>query len=430
MRDRSAFSGIPPDGPEWEADRPYLHPFCLLAWFVFVALLPLSRWIDLLLGRETTSATSLALVLCFVVILGFGNLLGRLPPGPLWGFGAYVLVVAASYPFVDVTLRESAFYHLYQLVLMCMCFWLAYQVGRRYEYALWTMVVLAGSSLVLGAMSLNPGTSKLVAASTRVTVQGYNANHFACYIATSITLLAAFALEYPHRSFVLSGLCAAGIALQTWALLQSGSRGQTVAVLPGLLVLALGMRHHRMLRIGLTLSGLVVALFMWHHSALGTNVLRWQQASAGDLAGREFIYPEAVRMFREKPWLGWLPAHNECELAGRVGARSVVYSTHNSLLGALTEVGVVGAAGYVVGLVLCGIAAWRARTGPIGVTTLALYAAVVASQMPSDMMEFHLHWLVLGLVYAAPQWRPEAPLASDASRPGEGQGPWHEEGTA
>jgi len=122
----------------------------------------------------------------------------------------------------------------------------------------------------------------------------------------------------------------------------------------------------------------------------------------GDLSGRDEIYAIAGDMILEKPVLGWSVAGNY-ELGRREGGRffSIARGTHNTFLGLLLDVGIVGAIPFLVGLWLCGLSAWRARLGNLGLLPLALFFTVVAGGMSGDLVGQKALWLCLALMVAA-----------------------------
>src|SRR5262249_10628456 len=106
-------------------------------------------------------------------------------------------------------------------------------------------------------------------------------------------------------------------------------------------------------------------------------------------------------MILEKPVLGWSVA-GSYEIGRREGGRffSRARDTHNTYLTVLLEVGIVGATPFFVGLWLCGLSAWRARLGNLGLLPLALFFTVVVASMTANLTWAKQLWLALALTLA------------------------------
>jgi O-antigen ligase len=150
--------------------------------------------------------------------------------------------------------------------------------------------------------------------------------------------------------------------------------------------------------------------------------------SDSDMAGREDLFPNAWKMFLEKPVLGWGPIDNWDELGRRAPLRRADHpegerEPHNAILDVLTATGLTGAIPVFIALALCTTAAWRARSGPRGVLPLAMVAVVVVVNMGgSFLMVSKLDWIAMA--YAAASGRRfgnELPWAAVA-RPEQKQG--------
>jgi O-antigen ligase len=139
---------------------------------------------------------------------------------------------------------------------------------------------------------------------------------------------------------------------------------------------------------------------------LDTMSARLEKAVAtGNLSEREIIWPLAVRMVRDKPLLGWGPVVNKHELAARLKDPDFESrDTHNVLLEVLTSTGLLGAIPFLLGIWLCLVAAWSARTGPRGAVPLAMVVAMLAGNMSQNRLTWSVLWLVLaiGLASAGP----------------------------
>jgi O-antigen ligase len=122
--------------------------------------------------------------------------------------------------------------------------------------------------------------------------------------------------------------------------------------------------------------------------------------SSGDMTGREVLFPLAVKMFDERPWLGWGLGNNEYELASRLlqpDYRLVFASRdmHNVALQILTSSGVIGFFMFAAGFSYVALEAWRARTGPEGILPFALLISTVVISMSLGWIASKMAWMLL-----------------------------------
>ena len=122
--------------------------------------------------------------------------------------------------------------------------------------------------------------------------------------------------------------------------------------------------------------------------------------SEGNVAGRDRIYPAALEMIVERPILGWGNEFSR-ELGKRTHALGGERDAHSLVLHLFLEVGAMGAVPFLVGLWLCAQAAWKSRSGSLGVLPLALLSTVFAVNLAHTWLSHKLMWLVLALALAA-----------------------------
>jgi O-antigen ligase len=138
-------------------------------------------------------------------------------------------------------------------------------------------------------------------------------------------------------------------------------------------------------------------------------------ASEGNLAKREQIIPNALRMFLDRPILGW-GAENEYELQKRMPQ---LYrdsrDTHNLVLHVLTTSGLLGSVPFFAALWLAVRAAWRSRRGPLGSLPLAVLMGLLAGNMSGNYIAFKLQWIVLALAFASNTLATRAALVAPAA---------------
>ena len=106
-------------------------------------------------------------------------------------------------------------------------------------------------------------------------------------------------------------------------------------------------------------------------------------------------------MFRERPLFGWGPYEFQVELGRRQGTIFGQKDAHNLYTHLLMEVGLVGAAPFMIGLWLCARGAWRARQGSFGLLPFALLVTALASNLTGTDLALKQFWLVLAIAVSA-----------------------------
>jgi len=330
---------------------------------------------------------------------------GRIPGALGWFFAyLYVLVLAAA---VERTAYGSDVLKFFLVLLQgVLVLWSASNLMRNEAVA---RGVLTSLGLACGALALlslaGVGRTAHVqyTGGERLTVFGQNANNTAMVLAAGLTALGglAYALHpsWPRRRWLVWPLAGAIGA----AMIETGSRGGLVSLGAGLLVFMLGGRTGwlRLRNIAVGIIALGVLLWASYSSTLMRNRLELT-AEKGNLAGRERIFPELLRMFREKPLIGWGPITNKYELGVRLHEiRFPRRDAHNMVLEVLTSTGVLGTVPFLVGVGLCALAAWRARRRLHGILPAALVAVVLAANMSGNRIASKVFWLVFAYAIAA-----------------------------
>jgi O-antigen ligase len=306
----------------------------------------------------------------------------------LWTFGLSIVVNAGEH-------REEAqnlFLLLLQLVLLL---WTASNLLRDPRVRRGAVLAFAfACSVRAGLQLLGIGaTARAVwTGGERVTALGQNANLSAIILSAGLVTL----LSLKPRLLTWPLAVAVGVAI-----LQTGSRGGLACAIAGVLAL---MMHGRTVRgrvrnalVGVAAAGLLV--FGAFRSEMMRN--RLEQAADGTLAGREQIYPALFAMISERPLLGWGAIENKYELAERINEQEKERrDAHNLVLELVSGTGVVGAVPFLLGLMLCIAAAWRARKGPLGVYPFAFLAAVLTGTISGTWIAAKVLWLALAFALA------------------------------
>lgn len=379
-----------PQGPSWIL-RCALYGFVFSLPFDAPGRLPLE--LTTLTGAGFLAVTLLQPGLCY----------GR-RPAALWWLLGYVYAYWLAYVlggarFTSDAVRSSLFY-IQGLMIFCACFNL-----MRYErVARNVLLTLMVGAAILAIMTVL-GIGKIVDSDTeRATVFGQNANRAARVLCAG--LLASIGLVYSRSKVALrpGWIAWPTAALIGLAIIMGGSRGGLLALAVGLWMFALTGRT-----LGIRLRNTVVAMLAIGLAAWGAMQSplmqrRLQAAAAGNLAGRQEIFPAAVQLFKDRPLMGWGPT-NQYMLAVRLGIppqQHLTRDTHNLFLEVLTSTGIAGALPFLTGLGLCCLAAWKARRGIEGILPAAQVAASLASNLSGNYIMLKLQWVLLA--YAMASW--------------------------
>jgi O-antigen ligase len=324
-------------------------------------------------------------------------------PGALKWFLIYggVIALRGVFETEGSSSSEHVIGILFTLAQLLVFFWLSAELMSEEKIAMGTLRAYALASCLLAlAIFLGLDISKDIGEG-RVEVLGENANITGQHFALAGLILIGLELNDKSKRFrqkillplfglfILAGL----ISLGSRAALSSFIIGCTIYLMPH-------MRSRRFLRhLGLALVGIAAVLYLAARNP--DFVQRWEEFYyERESAGRDEIYAASLDMFAEKPFFGWSPQTAFLELGRRVGWPNG-RDTHNTFLDLVLGVGFFGAIPFLVGLGLCGWAAWRARAGALGILPIALLIAQLASNMTHTYVMWKPQWLVLSVGIAA-----------------------------
>jgi O-antigen ligase len=376
-----------------------------LQWcfFLFIFTLPFEN-IPLTFIPEGTSPAKYVGLLFFGFGLLYPKVSFRYFPSVLWWFIGYVTIYLVSGIFIEDIYYDAYKSRFITLVQLLAFFLMSYNILRQGDLSKSILMVFIISSIIaaLGLIFEFPGfvtkTEEIVG--ERATLAGFNENEFGTVVALAALSLVGILLDKTPKSLVYKLiLMSLSLPLMT-ALIYTGSRTACLVLLLGAVLLTLPYRSSKRKTAAVVWVSLAIisAIYITVNDPAMSS--RWQLTyDKGDTAGRDKIFLASFEMFTERPLIGWGPVQIWYELGARVGRKS--RDTHNLLLHLLLEVGIIGTIPFCVGLFQCFRAAWKARTGRLGLLPFALVIAVLAANMALTYLTRKPIWVMLAIAPAA-----------------------------
>jgi O-antigen ligase len=403
-----------------------VNPLVRGAFYVFIFSLlfewpgrPIPMEIPTLIGFIYLAFTLLQPKVCY-----------RYFPKELGFYAVYILFFALLCGFVKR--QDDAIKLLTLMVQIFFLMWSGYNL-MRYErimkMALMTLVISCSAISVMQLLGVAQTQWEFYGVSSRTSVLGQNPNNMANNISLGLVALMGFAFgrnkTLPWAKYVAAPLA----AIMVGAIIDTGSRGALLALGIGFAAFAirgktLWAKAKSLVIVLAVLGGLVLAVLQ-----TPSLVSRYKQTLSGnDMSGRENIFPTAWGMFKEKPFIGWGPIDNMYELGRRL---QIMYGgpvgpdgskdTHNMFLDVLTSTGLFGTVPLLICVILCLLAAWRARRGSQGALPIVMVITVILINMSGNWIASKLDWLMMACALASANLlhavRPRLAAANPTSPP-------------
>ena len=331
----------------------------------------------------------------------------RFPSGsvPLFWFLAYFAIFLANGIFLDAEDLGQFARMALTLTQLLLVFWIA---GSLLTVELLRRRVLLGfafgavASAVATLLKI-PGFAIIIEGhlGERLTSMDSNPNYVAFTMAIAAVILLGTVLDTKTRS-LWRNLFLISLTLPLLAVaVRTGSRTGVASFFIGFAI-CLFFNSKPGYRLA------AVLLFAMVTSSIGflvvrypTLMTRFEEASEGNLAGRQNIIPAALDMISERPVLGWQPILYWEELGRRTGRVFGSRDAHNLVLHLFLEVGFVGAAPFLIGIGVCVQGAWRARSHRVGILPFALLITALSSNLTLNYIARKPQWLIFALAVAA-----------------------------
>ena len=240
-------------------------------------------------------------------------------------------------------------------------------------------------------------------------------------LAAGVLALIGLAYGRPHPPFRARVMIWPIVGMLVFAMVQGGSRGALLSLCLGLWMFTLAGKRLSTKIKSAALSMIAIVAVGWMAMQSPLMRKRFEMAESGNLAKREEIFPTAFQLFREKPALGWGPMANQYELGLRLPEHATARrDTHNLVLEVLTTSGLVGTTFFLMGFGLCGLAAWRARSGPAGILPLAMFVSLLVGNMSGNFISFKLYWVMLAFAVGSAALVPRRRVATHRVAPSRG----------
>ncbi len=378
-------------------------PISVVRWlfYAFVFSLPFET-----LGEGLLEPTTIIGGLLVASALFQPALFLRWPPKGFWCFIAYLYVFALLSATEPAEYRALTIQNVILLAQLTLLGWIGFCVLRHEKTAERALLTFAGGCAALSLLQVSGVVGRPVEADAvivRFTAFGFHPNNLARIL--MLGLLALIGLSFGRGKSLVRSLLIAGpfVVLIGAALLQTGSRGALLALGIGLMTLVL--RGGTFFSKALNGVGLLVLLGLLVLAALQSDVMRARFVNtieAGDVARREEIYPNAWRMFLEKPIFGWGPIHSTYELGTRLAhIDEETKNPHNLFLFGLVSTGFLGALPLFIGIGFAIVSAWKSRRGAHSILPFTMVVAVMIANMSGLWLFNKLHWLVMGYAFAS-----------------------------
>ncbi|MDH3599397.1 MAG: O-antigen ligase family protein [Candidatus Tectomicrobia bacterium] len=331
-------------------------------------------------------------------------------PHVIWWFFGYLLIFLFSSLFSSEFFLQNILIKFLTRLQLILLLWVAYNLMQEEEITKNTLLIYTVSSSLLALVMLAgvAGFSEVTEYETftRTTVFGEDPNMLAVKMALAVVMGIGIVLHKINHHSWEKILVIALLPSLIVGILATGSRTGAASLIIGSAVYLLpsGRARRKITTIVLAFFSLIALVYIVAHDSSSSS--RWSQTyHEGKTSGRDRIYQAAIEMAKERPIFGWQPEAFLFELEKRVQERGTGLDPHNLYLYLLLEVGIVGAAPFLIGLWLCVQSAWKGRAGRLATLPLAALLTVLSANLAIIWMTRKPMWIVLAMTLAASHHR-------------------------
>lgn len=361
--------------------------FARWAFYVFMFTLPFEMLVPAWLPEALKGSLSIPRVaggFLLAAILLDGKIRPLRLPAALLAFFIFFLVNVVSQLRGDVADFKIVMMYFQSLILFIFAYnmFLASSVVTG---ALLSFVFAGVLSAVLTLNGVLVDTVQVAALGGRLSGFGHDPNGYAIGLMVGVLLAAGLAhfRKGKRKGIVQLAFLWGGALVMLLVIIRTLSRGVTLALVAGALVMVLGKGTFSVRLRSLLLVAVAGGVVFWFSPGSEDILERWSQTiETGDTSGREEIVRAAVKMLMAKPLMGWgSDAPGELiRLQGGVDLGDIG-ATHNNLLGMLIHHGLLGTLPAICGYVIVFRAAWRARTGVEDILPLTIFTAFFVTNL-------------------------------------------------
>ena len=339
----------------------------------------------------------------------------RRPPIAFWCMAMYLWSYVAHGLFSDHVPEVAKLFFNYLLVTIL--FWVGHNLMRSERVARGALVSFTAGCAVVAALNVAGIATRVVVSdqTARSIVFGQNADVLGANMALGLVMLMVVTFDGRQsiaRPRVILGAVVALVIAKSLMLV--GSRGAILGVVAGVVSFTCWSGNLRTFarNFGIAVAaGAALSIVVYRSDSL---MKRYEKTfETGSMSGREEIYPEAWRLFAERPLFGWGPIDTQYELAMRTAgftigehnadgvSASQSREMHNLLLEILASMGIVGGLPLLLCLVASFGAAWRARAGPRGTGPFTLLVVALVLSMGINWSASKQLWFILAFATAS-----------------------------
>jgi hypothetical protein len=374
-----------------------------VGFYLFVASIPT----DMFSLFTNYSVPQLLGVVFFIIIAVRGKWFIRMPVRAFWYFFAYYGMILLSVqwmnPYFFAYWRERVF----QLTQLMLFFWVCAILLEHKRIREGALAAFSYSVLIMTVLARLrvPGfvsERAMEIYKDRATVNLADPNQFTVLIGITFLIFYRKATKYYEDNGKWRIRYFPVLLFLIIEIVLAGSRGGQIAVLGGILVAIFARSYKRGTKRIRNIGIIFIVAFVLTSYFSHDMSARWQETIVGgSYSGREEIFPESINMIKRKPVLGFGVGEHLYILGAATG--KMTRDPHSSFMWVVHEVGLVGGAPYIIGFLLCGVAAVKKIkiTGdnmPLAYWTVLFIAS-------NDITELYqkMTWFLLALAVSKPK---------------------------